>query len=141
VIARAKHFLSLPVSEQRAYAMTTWWLIAIRMMFKLMTFEQIGKFISRRKVNRSSSQTPTLARLAEIIENAGRRIPSTCLSRSLAGALVLARFGHPSDVLIGVSTEKDFQAHAWLESHGTAITERDVAAVQWNQLTRVSLGS
>ena len=110
------------------------------LMLKWMNFEQIRKFIARRSVAKGQSG-PNLDRLTAIIRNAGTRLPGTCLSRSLAGAMVLARFGHPSEVLIGVSMDQDFQAHAWLECAGAPITERDIAAVRWKQLTRVTIGS
>lgn len=141
MLRSAQRFLSLPGAEQRAYVTAAWWLLVIRLMFKTMSFAQITRFIARRAVRRVSPPPLELPRLAAIVQNAGARIPSTCLSRSLAGALVLARFGYPSEVLIGVSTDQDFQAHAWLESEGTPITEKDPAAAQWNQLTRVTVGS
>lgn len=138
MISRVRHFLSLPVAEQRAYLWTAWWLFSIRVMFKLMSFDQISKYVSRRTIRDSSAKAPSLARLAAIIRNAGTRIPSTCLSRSLAGALVLARFGYGSELRIGVSTGQDFHAHAWLECEGTAITEPDLAV---NELTTLTIGS
>jgi len=138
VIARARHFLSLPAADHRAYFWTACWLLSIRMMFKLMSFDQISMFVSRRTVRRSSAQAPSLARLAAIIRNVGEHMPSTCLSRSLAGALVLARFGHKSELRIGVSTAQDFHAHAWLECEGIAITEPDLAL---NELTTLTIGS
>lgn len=141
MIARARHFLSLPATEQRAYLLTTWWLICIRAMFKMMSFEQISKFVSRQRVADPKALPLSISRLSEIIQNAGYRLPSTCLSRSLAGAIVLARFGYSSAVQIGVSTEQDFHAHAWLESGGTSITEPDVPASRWKPLTRLTIGS
>jgi hypothetical protein len=141
VIARARHFLSLPAAEKRAYLLTTWWLISIHAMFKMMSFEQISNFVSRQTVADRDASPLSLTRLSEIIQNAGNRLPSTCLSRSLAGAIVLARFGYASAVQIGVSTEQDFHAHAWLESGGASITEPDVPASRWKPLTRLTIGS
>lgn len=141
MIASARHFLSLPEVERRAYVLTAWWLIAMRAMFKMMSFEQIAKFVSRQTVKSSQAHPLSLTRLAEIIQNAGTRVPSTCLSRSLAGAVVLARFGYHSQIQIGVSTEADFQAHAWLEADGTAITEPDIPGPRWKPLTRLTVGS
>lgn len=141
MIARARHFLSLSTAERRAYLLTAVWLIAIRAMFKMMSFEQITKFVSRQTVSGSQAHPLSLTRLAEIIQNAGTRVPSTCLSRSLAGAVVLARFGYQSQIQIGVSTEADFQAHAWLEADGTAITEQDIPDARWKPLTRLTVGS
>ncbi len=141
MIARARHFLSLPAAEQRAYWLIAWWLLAVRAMFAIMSFAQITKFVSRQKVQSGQAHPLSLTRLAEIIQNAGTRVPSTCLSRSLAGAVVLARFGYHSQIQIGVSTEADFQAHAWLEADGTAITEPDIPGARWKPLTRLTVGS
>jgi Transglutaminase-like superfamily len=141
VISRARHFLSLPAPDKRAYLLLTWWLIVIRAMFKLMDFQQITTFVSRRRVQKRKTPTLSLARLSQIIQNAGTRLPSTCLSRSLAGALVLARFGYRSAVQIGVSTDQDFHAHAWLESDGASITEPDVPPSRWKPLTRLTINS
>lgn len=141
MISRARHFLSLPAPDKRAYLLTTWWLIVVRAMFTLMDFEQITTFVSGRRVQKRKTPTLSLARLSEIIQNAGTRLPSTCLSRSLAGALVLARFGYRSAIQIGVSTEQDFHAHAWLESDGAPITEPDIPASRWKPLTRLTIDS
>jgi hypothetical protein len=141
VIRRARHFLSLAADEQRAYLMIVWWLFVIRLTLNLTDFEQLKKFVSRQTVRRASAPSLSLTRLAAIIQNAGRRVPSTCLSRSLAGAIVLARFGYPSKIQIGVATDQDFQAHAWLESGGMVITEPEIAAARWTPLTRLTVGS
>lgn len=141
MISRARHFLSLPAPEKRAYLLTAWWLIVVRAMLKLMDFEQITTFVSRRRVQKREIPAVSLPRLSAIIQNAGTRLPSTCLSRSLAGAVVLARFGYRSAIKIGVSTGQDFHAHAWLESDGAPITEPDVPASRWKPLTRLTIGS
>jgi hypothetical protein len=121
--------------------MTACWLIAIRMMFKMMSFERLTGFVARRKIKDARARAISLARLAAIIQNAAKRVPGTCLSRSLAGAIVLARFGYDSQVQIGVSAEKGFEAHAWLESGGTPITEPDIPASRWKELTRITVSS
>jgi hypothetical protein len=141
VIARTRHFLSLPADEQCAYLLMTWWLVVIRLTLKVKNFEQIKKFVSRQTVRTGQTSSLTVTRLAQIIQNASTRVSSTCLSRSLAGAVVLARFGYRSEIHIGVSTGQDFQAHAWLELDGTAITEPDIPAAHWQTLTRLTVGS
>jgi hypothetical protein len=140
VIIRLRHFFSLPAAERRAYLMMAGWLVGIRLMLKITTFEQITNFVSRRPIATANARVVSLARLAAIIQSSGARLPGTCLSRSLAGAVILARFGYPSQVQIGVSTDKDFAAHAWLECGGTPITEPYVDASRWKELTRVTVG-
>lgn len=141
MIRRTRHFLSLAGAEQRAYWMMAWWLFVIRVALKIQDFEQLKKFLSRQTVKGSGARSLSLTRLAQIIQNAGTRVSSTCLSRSVAGAVVLARFGYASEIQIGVSTDQDFQAHAWLESEGTAITEPEIPAAHWQPLTTLKVGS
>lgn len=46
---------------------------------------------------------------------------SRCLVRSLVLSSVLARRGIPSTLVIGVSSEPSFAAHAWVERDGLAL--------------------
>ena len=59
------------------------------------------------------------------METAGRNVPrATCLVRALAGQAFLARYGHETDLRIGVlkeQSEKRVKAHAWLESQGLVL--------------------
>jgi hypothetical protein len=48
-----------------------------------------------------------------------------CLTRSLVLTALLARRGIPSSLVIGVSPEPDFEAHAWIESRGTPLLPPD----------------
>ena len=141
MIARTRHFLSLPAIEQRAYLWMTWWLVVIRLTLKVKDFDQIRKFVSRQTVRSGQASSISLDRLTQIIRNSGARVSSTCLSRSLAGAVMLSRFGYPCEIQIGVSIDQDFQAHAWLESNGTAITEPAIPAARWQPLIRLTVGS
>jgi len=121
--------------------MMAWWLLVTHLMLRVKDFEQLRDFVSHQTVSKVDAQSVSLARLSQIVRNAGARFPGTCLTRSLAGALLLARFGYCSEIRIGVSTDQDFQAHAWLESDGTAITEPEVPAAGWRPLTCLKVGS
>jgi hypothetical protein len=58
------------------------------------------------------------------IARAGRYVPGgTCLAQSLALAWMLRRNGVAAVVRIGVKTADGFDAHAWVESDGVALTE------------------
>jgi Transglutaminase-like superfamily len=46
---------------------------------------------------------------------------SRCLVRSLVLTSMLARRGIPATLVIGVSIEPEFAAHAWVESEGIAL--------------------
>jgi transglutaminase-like putative cysteine protease len=58
------------------------------------------------------------------IERAGRYGPAgTCLPKSLALAWMLRGRGVAATVRIGVRTAGGFEAHAWVECEGVAVTE------------------
>lgn len=48
-------------------------------------------------------------------------VDSRCLVRSLVMTRLLSRRGVPSSLIIGVSTEDGFQAHAWVEVDGKPV--------------------
>ena len=131
-------FLRQPSIEQHAYVAAVCWLAIIGAMLRVCSFQQILTFVSRRRVRRPTRRRLPLLRLQAIIQKAGARVPSTCLSRSLAGAAILARFGYASDVLVGVSSASEFRAHAWIECEGVLIGEASVE--HWTELTRLSVG-
>ena len=50
---------------------------------------------------------------------------ATCLTHALAGQILLARYGYPAVINVGVAKPetdmKSFQSHAWLECDGQVI--------------------
>jgi len=68
---------------------------------------------------------PTIERIAWAVRAAGRFIPggTNCLVRALATQSMLGRYGHRSDLRIGVRKAADggLAAHAWLESSGAVV--------------------
>lgn len=81
------------------------------------------------------------ARLIWAVQAANRRLPGmTCLTRSLALQLLLARCGRSASVRIGVRKDHagGFQAHAWVECDGRTLA--DSAAVVECYTPLVSVG-
>ena len=74
---------------------------------------------------RASVSPPSVDRIAWAVRAAGRFIPgaSNCLVRALATQALLGRFGHRSDLRIGVRKAADgsLAAHAWLGSAGAVV--------------------
>ena len=68
---------------------------------------------------------PPPERIAWAVRAVGIATPhgSNCLVRALATQSMLARYGYPSKLKIGVRKSEDgaFAAHAWLESAGAVI--------------------
>jgi hypothetical protein len=135
-----KRFFLLGSDERVAYLLVLSWLIFLRALLPVMSFRRISSFIVHRRVRQRGADL-SLQRLAAIIGNAGRLVPSTCLTRSLAGAVLLARFGYRGEVMVGVSHSDGFQAHAWLAVDGAPITDVDQASSGWSELTRITTGA
>lgn len=60
-----------------------------------------------------------------------RRVPATCLERSLVLQAWLAMCGEPYDVIIGVSAGEPVAAHAWLAF------EAGLSTARYTELTRI----
>jgi hypothetical protein len=63
------------------------------------------------------------ARLGRLVWKTLRVLPtdSRCLMQALVLTAVLARRGLDGDLIIGVRTEPEFEAHAWIEHRGLAL--------------------
>lgn len=65
----------------------------------------------------------TVAELIGGVERAGRYLPgATCLAKSLALVRMLREEGVAADLRVGVASASPFEAHAWVESDGIALT-------------------
>jgi transglutaminase-like putative cysteine protease len=71
---------------------------------------------------RGSAKT-VIGDVVTAVDRAGRYVPgSTCLPKSMALAWMLRRRGVAAAVRIGVRTTGRFEAHAWVEAEGVALT-------------------
>jgi len=80
--------------------------------------------------------------ILRLLQAAARRCPvgSTCLTRALAGQLLLRKAGIESRLCIGVMRDQRhaFQAHAWLERDGKVILGGSNEEIrQWSPLSGV----
>ena len=80
----------------------------------------------------ASRRTPqTTGRIAWAVAVAARYIPgSKCLVQAIAGRNLLASYGFPSEIRIGVAKDSKnwLSAHAWVEVDGKTIIGGDTAA-------------
>jgi hypothetical protein len=79
----------------------------------------------------SPRQPQTPGRIAWAIAVAARYIPgSKCLVQAIAGRNLLARYGFPSEIRIGVAKDSKnwLSAHAWVEVKGKTLIGGDTAA-------------
>lgn len=64
------------------------------------------------------------ARLVALLEAAGKLVPfTTCLSKALAGSILMHKYGFDTSLHIGVAKENVdvLEAHAWLSLDGRII--------------------
>ena len=91
---------------------------------RLLPFRTMVTLIKKDLIKAGPTSFP-LNQLLGAMDTAGRVVPrATCLVRAIAGQAFLARYGHETDLRIGVlkdQSEKRVKAHAWLESHGRVL--------------------
>lgn len=99
----------------------------VRLALWLLPSATLLRFV-RRRVDACTSTAPcssvAVGRIAWAVRAAGRRVPaSTCLVEALAVQLLLARFGHRSELKLGVARDasQKFIAHAWVEWNGRIV--------------------
>lgn len=75
------------------------------------------------RVPETLSEQLSAARLGLVVARVLEPLPfdSRCLMRSLVLTTMLARRGIESSIVIGVRSDPEFSAHAWVESNGVAL--------------------
>lgn len=118
-----RRFLRLPAVDRAVFLRAWLTLLGARAAIWLLPFKT-----ARRLLAPASGGTPipglTPDRINWAVDVARRFVPSaTCLPQALAVEALLARGGHPAELLIGVrKTEAGgFEAHAWVESGGRIV--------------------
>ena len=98
-------------------------LVAVRLGLWIAPFASLRRWTARlgRPRDPSSGAVPLPAeRIAWAVSAASGRVPGgqNCLARALTTQTLLARYGHPARLRIGVAhtTERGFHAHAWVET-------------------------
>jgi hypothetical protein len=126
---RVARFLLLPTRDQALLARTTLLLAAIRVSLWVMPFSRVQRMVARSA--RPQHGTPAgddARRISWAIHLAGRGLSiDNCLSRALAGQVLLTRAGHDAVVRIGVARDAhgSLVAHAWVESAGNVVIGDD----------------
>jgi Transglutaminase-like superfamily len=120
-------FLLLKPTERRLLLRTALLLWAARLGLWLLPLPTL-----RRLLTKLRGQEPVLAEgnsknieaITWAIAVAGLYVPAaTCLTRALAGQILLAQYGEPAFLRIGVAKNEagKLQAHAWVESRGRIV--------------------
>jgi hypothetical protein len=117
-------FLNLPLTDKGLLLKAWLFVWGVKCGLRLLPFRTMLRLSKRAPINPGPTSFP-LNQLLGAIDTAGRNVPrATCLVRAIAGQAFLARYGHQTDLRIGVlkdQSEERVKAHAWLEAHGLVL--------------------
>jgi hypothetical protein len=118
------NFLRRPLPEKGLLLKALLFVWGVTCGLRILPFRTMLNLIKWAPNKRGPVSFP-LNQLLEVMDTAGRHVPrATCLVRAIAGQAFLARYGHQTDLRIGVlrdRSEKRVKAHAWLESQGLVL--------------------
>ncbi|RPH84303.1 MAG: lasso peptide biosynthesis B2 protein [Desulfobacteraceae bacterium] len=121
---KVHNFLKRPLPEKKLLVKALLYVWGVKSGLRLLPFRTMLTLIKRVPIN-SGPTSVALNQLLGAMDTAGRNVPrATCLVRAMAGQAFLARYGHETDLRIGVlkdQSEKRVKAHAWLESRGLVL--------------------
>ena len=121
---KVHNFLKRPLPEKRLLIKALLYLLGVKSGLRLLPFRTMLTLIKRVPIKPGPTSF-ALDQLLGAMDTAGRNVPrATCLVRAIAGKAFLARYGHQTDLRIGVlkdESEKRVKAHAWLESQGLVL--------------------
>ena len=128
---KLKQLKNLDFAEQRLLLLCLFLLPLIALSLKAVGFQRTRLRLERYLPKKAPSvpedeQLATAKRVARIVSIAAYNGPyrANCLKVSLASWWLLARRGITTELKIGVNKENgNFDAHAWVEYHGLALTD------------------
>jgi hypothetical protein len=125
-MSRLQSFLALPTSRKRLFVLTLALTLFVRVALALGSFRQTGSLLGRLPASRS--RTVDRSEISWAVTAAGNQVlNTTCLPRALVAHTLCRRFGHESDLYVGVDREsEEFVAHSWVESHGEVVVGDEV---------------
>jgi len=116
-----KRFLKLNTSEKFILIKAFFLLLTARIMLWILPFSVIKKIIKKITVinqENDANSKISIETLTWAIRVMSIYTPkATCLTRAIAGQILLSRYNYSSNIKIGVyKNEEEFEAHAWLEA-------------------------
>jgi len=104
------------------------WLLVVRIGLAVSPFPKVLELVERAG-SKGAGRRPvkpiaTVDRISRSVTRASRLVPGAkCLAQSMAGQILLARHGIPSQLKVGVARKGSDQlrAHAWLEQDGHVV--------------------
>jgi Transglutaminase-like superfamily len=142
-----RRFLCLPLDDRWLLFSAALVLGLVGAALRLVSFKKCLRWadkFSNKSSHGQNASSPSSERISWAVAAVGRRIPfvSKCLVQAVATQILLARWGHPALMRIGVTRGKNGQleAHAWVESPG-AIVMGAPAAGHFIPLADIDRGS
>lgn len=126
---RLVKFIRLPAFEKKVFFQAVYYHMLFRIRLITTSPQTLFRSVSKKSTFSKCSMLLDIQsrRIAGIINAAGNVIPATtCLSKALAGYVILNRYGYQAKLHIGVSQDKErmLEAHAWLSLNGDIILGR-----------------
>lgn len=123
-----RKYICLPPADRRLLVSATLVLGLVGAALKLVSFKKLLHLtdqFSGRPSRRQGPTPPSSQRITWAVSAVGRRIPllSRCLIQAIATKILLARWGYPVLLRIGVARDENgrLEAHAWVESQGEVV--------------------
>jgi len=137
-------YLSLPAEEKRLIFNIFRLLLIYWVKLKISSISSIFSKAYNQSCPDSSAQSTSirLKTIIRIINSVSHFVPSTCLSKSLVGQILLTKNGYKSQIHIGVrkTNGERLDAHAWLTVDGKIIIGNleDIASFRELRLHQLS---
>jgi hypothetical protein len=139
-MSRFRSFLALSTPRKRLFVVAFALTLLVRISLALCSFRRTGSLLARllgsgdgrSPVDDGHSMAgdghPPRSEIRWAVTTAGNQIPNTtCLPRALVAHTLCRRYGHESDLYVGVDRESEtFVAHSWVESHGEVVVGDEV---------------
>jgi hypothetical protein len=125
-----RKFLRLPSGEQQLLVGAVALVTAVRIGVSLCAFGRLRSALALLSRHRAVVPLPP-ERIGWAVRAAAQRVPGagTCLVQALAAETLLARYGHPAQLRIGIArADVGIEAHAWLERFGHPVFGQPGAA-------------
>jgi hypothetical protein len=143
-MGRLKKFWRLAKGEKLLLFESTCLLVLASLSVRLVAFKHIDRFLRNyhaRAAGKNWISHPDQAHLLDLsLSRAARLLPwkSLCLSRSIAGFIMLRRRGIAAVMFAGVKVFKDssLYAHAWVDT-GSEVTDSTLEAREFTTLLRI----
>ncbi|MGB6067985.1 MAG: lasso peptide biosynthesis B2 protein [Desulfomonilaceae bacterium] len=123
-----RRFIGLPATDRRLLLSAALVLSLVGVALRLVSFKKLIRLsdvLPKKPSKRNNILSPSSERIVWAISVMSRRMPvaSRCLTQAVAAKILLARWGYPVLLRIGVGKGQNgrLEAHAWVERQGVVV--------------------